>query len=467
MARIVGKRSGPPYLLVVFVILFLMATAVAVLMYLNSDKTEQLAAERAQTLKKLAGDIARDEKLQAMLKEVEKNAQENPSQTHSVLGNMQSQIADLTQAITGASTSAEEAKSAAESAFKRMDVKQGLATEVKQLRDRLEAKDQELKDKDKQTEALKTEKNQVAEQNSAMAAKQKTELEKLGKEITGLRDQLDTSQKKFEKDLTAARDEAKKGEVERDAKIAEKNTEIQRFTKLIEVKDNLIAKLQEELGKSVTHTKNPEDIPPKPVGKIMKVVESAKLCYVNIGADQQVTPGLTFVVYPEGGVGTGDPNGKARIEVSNVGKSTSECQITRQKDSDPVVAGDVIVNVAFSTGRSQAFVVEGLFDLYNDGRATERGAEEVRNMITRFGGKIAKELDFRTDYLVLGEEPSTPPKPKTGTADESGNKLYEKAMQDCDHYKAVRQAATTMKIPILNTARFLALVGQAGVSSGK
>ena len=38
MARVVSQRSGPPYLLIIFVFLFVVSTAIAVLVYLELDK---------------------------------------------------------------------------------------------------------------------------------------------------------------------------------------------------------------------------------------------------------------------------------------------------------------------------------------------------------------------------------------------------------------------------------------------
>jgi len=87
-------------------------------------------------------------------------------------------------------------------------------------------------------------------------------------------------------------------------------------------------------------------------------------------------------------------------------------------------------------------------------------------MITRFGGKVVQELDFKTDFVVLGEEPMKPPKPQAGS-DATAEKVYSEKLKEWERYQAIRDAANNMKIPILNTNRFLAMVGQGALKLGK
>ena len=53
MARVVQRRTSPPYLTIVFVFLFLVATTLAVVFYLSADKTNKNAASDRELLESL------------------------------------------------------------------------------------------------------------------------------------------------------------------------------------------------------------------------------------------------------------------------------------------------------------------------------------------------------------------------------------------------------------------------------
>jgi hypothetical protein len=460
MARLVGKRTGPPYLLVVFVFLFLVAGVVAFLMYQEMD-TQRAGRDKAEkTNETLAGDIKTDEDLKALMKEI----QDDPNNGPTVVANLRRQIRQLTAAINGAPAPTQVAMAASDAAVKLMDAPQGLAAEVRTVRDLLTQRNNTIKDKDGEITKLNADKAQMKAEKGAADANYVADLAKLGEERTALREQNAGNLARFEKELATAKDDFKKKTGELESIIAEKNNTIQDMTtKLraaevqIQTKDRQVQELTGK-GKIIVEI--------KPAGKVMRVVGNASICYINIGTDDQASPGLTFAVYAEGGIGAGDPNNKASIEVTSVGKNTSECRIVTQKKDDPISVGDVIVNVAFSSGRTQAFVVEGVFDLHGEGKATSQGTEEVKNMITRFGGKVVQELDFKTDFVVLGEEPMKPPKPQAGS-DATAEKVYSEKLKEWERYQAIRDAANNMKIPILNTNRFLAMVGQGALKLGK
>ena len=61
MARVVAqRRSNPPYLLILFVFLFLLSTVAAVMFYINWDKAnKELATERTDTKKIVAPPMRR------------------------------------------------------------------------------------------------------------------------------------------------------------------------------------------------------------------------------------------------------------------------------------------------------------------------------------------------------------------------------------------------------------------------
>lgn len=192
-------------------------------------------------------------------------------------------------------------------------------------------------------------------------------------------------------------------------------------------------------------------------GRILQVAYEENVCHINLGEKDNVSPGLTFSVYPPTGIPESG-EGKGKIIITNVGKTTSECRIVESKSSDPIVVNDLIGNVAFDPTRTYTFAIEGAFDLYGTGNPTQEGAKEVAMLISRSGGKVVDKLDLNTDFLVLGSEPPRPIKPAE-TAPAQTLRAYRDDMETYNRYNEFRQTAENMHIPILNTSRFLAFMG--------
>jgi len=122
------------------------------------------------------------------------------------------------------------------------------------------------------------------------------------------------------------------------------------------------------------------------------------------------------------------------------------------------VANDAIANVAFDATRQYSFVVEGQFDLYGGGRPSLLGTNEVKRLVKKFGGEVADQLTPQTDFVIMGTAPPLPGKPKD-EAEDSEKVVYEEQMKIYNKYRDVRDNAVRMRIPVLNTHRFLGLVG--------
>ena len=186
------------------------------------------------------------------------------------------------------------------------------------------------------------------------------------------------------------------------------------------------------------------------------MARNADVCYINLGSKDRVRPGTTFTVY--GGETINRENVKGRIRVTNVSDDFSECKIIEQDKDSPIVVGDNVVNLAFDAVRTYVFVVRGEFDLHNTQTPSKLGTKEVKDAIRRFGGKVNDEIDIKTDYVVMGAEPEKPPMPPAD-APASVQKVYQKQLKRYKEYSDIKTAAETMKIPILNTNRFLLLTG--------
>jgi len=191
-------------------------------------------------------------------------------------------------------------------------------------------------------------------------------------------------------------------------------------------------------------------------GQIEKIARNAGICYVNIGKKDRVQPGMTLAVYSKKGVK--QENIKGKLLVTNVGDNFSECKITEEDKNAPVVVGDDVANIAFHPVRKNVFVVQGLFDLHGTGTATRIGADQVRDVIIKAGGIVADEVGYQTDYVVLGEEPIKPSRPEED-APTTAQQAYQKQLRRYKEYQNIKEQAAALRIPILNTNRFILLTG--------
>jgi hypothetical protein len=426
MARVVQKRTSPPYLLIVFVFLFVAAAAGAVIFGTQLSDANKAALVEADKAKKAI----------AARKDLE------------------DKLAKQAALINGKPV-AEEANASALAAFAKVGVQtSSLVNVVSDQYDMIQQQDATIK-------RLNGEKDTLVNELAAL----NTGLEKLRKDLEKAQSDYKTKVGELETALTRdrtghdaavkkARDDwdAQRAELDNKIKVLEKDIKDRDMT--ISTKDIQIAKLEQELRKKGAR---PQPVVMVPDGKIVRVLDDQGLCFIDLAKRDGVRPGLPFEVYSRAGMPS-DPNqpGKASIEIRNVTDSYSECRIVRQDAKDPLVPGDLIGNVAFDRNRTYTFVVAGIFDLRNTSKPSAEGTREVKDLITRAGGKLKDELDYDVDFLVLGEAPAVPAAPGDNPA---AMAVYEAQMKAVEHYKNTKNQADRMPCFVLNTNRFLSMTG--------
>jgi hypothetical protein len=202
-------------------------------------------------------------------------------------------------------------------------------------------------------------------------------------------------------------------------------------------------------------------------GKLIRVPNN-DVCYINLGNGDQITPGLTFEVYgkaegvpPIPANATGDeqlPVGKASIEVTHVGDTSSECRIVHIEPGAVLSEGDPIENLVYDPHTKYNFFVYGNFDLANSGRPNPADAEVIKRLVTQWGGKLIDQVNVDTDFVVLGSEPVLPTFAKDDITAENQDKLL-KAQAALDKYQELLGEARALHIPVMNQNRFLYYVG--------
>ena len=267
--------------------------------------------------------------------------------------------------------------------------------------------------------------------------------------------------RKAEADLAAAK---KQFEEER-KKMTEDNTELARQLK---EKNEAISTLTEESKKDLgemTADRNRlaqinkglgekvEDLDPTsgfevPDGEIVSVDQRSRTAYINVGsADGLKRQTLFSVVAGDEQVGR-DQKTKGRLEVMEVLQPHfSECRITADKITDPIVKGDKIYTPLWQPGRSESFGIVGVIDIDNDG-IDDRAL--VRDLIRLNGGRIDAEdtpegkqigeLNLNTRYLIEGYPPED---------GQVAGKAYTKLLRD----------ARDLGVRLINVNKFLDQVG--------
>ena len=456
MARVVQRRT-PPYLLIVFVILFVFATVMAVLFLNKFITAEKQLVDLRQTERQLmSNEQSRLPEIKDMMNQYDKEIQaRRVAQT--VVGQLRAEVSLLAGDITGSPNSTfEEAKQRIEQTFQAINppTRHGLLAHMTDFNSQLGVKETEVG-------KLKTD----AEQLRAEVTKAQ------GKEAAARKDAVDTLKDKddqiaaitakytaYSQQGDATLEEAKKSF---NQSVEELRTQMAAVAKDLEARTrerDLWKKKFEDLLASMTRPPlEPEKVIYRPDGKVVSVVQAEGMAYLNIGAKDRVTEGLQFAVYPYTGIPQSG-KGKAVVEVVNVLPDVCEARIVQQNKDNPIVPGDVVANVVFDSLRSYNMLVEGNFDLNATGEATPVGNKAIKELIRRYGGHLVKDLSIETDFVILGDAPIKPKKPEDSDPAESWE-LYQERLKDFNRYQQIKDAATGQKIPVLSSRRFLDLIG--------
>lgn len=200
-------------------------------------------------------------------------------------------------------------------------------------------------------------------------------------------------------------------------------------------------------------------------GKIILIDDAAQVVNLNIGTDQQVYRGLTFTVYDRSGSIPKDGKGKAEIEVFDVGDTFCAARITESDPKKPILMGDIVANLIWHSDKSNVFVIAGDFDLDKDGNIDQNATGRIKSLIEKWGGKVEDQISIDTDYLVLGDQPQVPQQQPTFEqleVDPGAMQRYQAKLQQLNKYNELQSKAQALWIPIFRYERFLYFIGYKG-----
>jgi len=449
------QRRTPPYLLVVFVILFIFATVMAVL-FLNKFNTaqEKLKISSGLNAKIISHEQVGRAEITTMMDAYDRSPG-NPSNT--VVGQLSKQVASLAYDLTGSPNSTyEDAKQQVKQTFQAVNPPSPRGV-LKYMRD--------------YDSGLDIKQAEIAKLNAA-TAQVKDELAGAKKELDDAKvdfeakladkaNQISALDKKFENAESGHATKLGQAEKTFNEAIGQARKQVDALAGEVKTRDDRIAILKRKIAQIERET-TPGHIDTgqtiiRPDGKVRTVIQDEGMAYLDIGAKDRVTEGLRLTVFPYTGVNpTGQ--GKGVVEVYDVSDNVCEARIIQQSKDDPIITGDLVANLVFDALRNYEFVVEGNFDLNSTGTATPAGNKAVKELIRRYGGAVVNELSINTAFVILGDPPGRPRKP--GENDPQGAwTLYQERMKDYNRYQEIKGQAAALKIPLISSDRFLDLVG--------
>ncbi|MFP3936765.1 MAG: BRCT domain-containing protein [Phycisphaerae bacterium] len=455
MARVVQQRSSPPYLLIVFVMLFLIATVLAVLFYLNFDEQRKLAAGSEELREDLASD---NELSRGRIAELLRR-REQGELSETVVGHLTGRLDELVSFIHPAAADIDQAIARAEEAYETLGERGGLAPLAISLQERIAGQQETIESLRDELSQREEELEARSESLSEVEAEYERSLRSAKDEIAELQERISSLQQAQGGQIEGAQQRIEEVRSELQSQISEKVQTIDSMESKIAELEETVAGLRDQLerktGRGVKAL--------RPDGKILRVVEAENICYINLGAGAGLKPGITFSVYPDEGVPEMEAeedelNGKGSIVVTKVDDTVSECRITEQTEGDPIVEGDLVANVVYDALRELEFVVIGQFDVFGTEQASESGAAQVRQMIRRIGGRITDDVTVQTDYVIVGQAPQRPATPPQ-SAPPSVWDVYEQRLEAYQQFEQIQSTAQGMRIPVLDEDRFLAFIG--------
>ncbi len=466
---VVRARSAPPYPLILFVILWVISTALAVMFYLGQAKAQATLQDREKQFSDAAnpGDTAI---VQQLLKErtdpkasAIKTANTQIQALLKVIGAPNSSPDDVVAPNKGLAATA--VADAGHAGGTLLGTVQALRTELQSQKDAVTNLNTSVNSLQQQAQATKQ------NYDTAIAAAQAT-IKQMTERNTALTEQLTAQRNQNQQSVASNEDAMNKLRDQVEEMRRQDLLEREQSTNEIARRDDLIRVLREQLANE-RGTKN-TNVGAEPDGIIVRAGAGTGEVYINLGRRDRVVPGLTFAVYdPRLGVRLGsDANpqeaaGKGGIEVMDVAETESLCRITHTTPGQTIASGDLIANPVYHQDRTRTFhfVVTGDFDLDGDGVATAGERDRLVQMIKRWGGVVDKNVTTQTDFAVVGSRPASAETPATdeGAATQPGSVEAVRA-QTQQSYDQVISEAKASSVPILNQNRFLALIGYYGTT---
>ena len=315
--------------------------------------------------------------------------------------------------------------------------------------------------------------NQYQDGEQKMTAQLQNEQAAARDQNQALKAQADSSETELQKMITT------QGELlaAKDREIQQKSTDLTQLQKdlndLIDQKNDLereyndrIALLELANDTLLDRVNGLENLSfDKPDGKILRIENSTRRAWIDLGKSDYLREQVTFSVYVRNnrGVGRGREDIKAKIEVVEIqGPHMAECTIIDEDFDRPIQEGDPIYSPLFQPGQEEFFSFVGIVDIDGDGNSDR---ELLHSIITNAGGGIEVEVDdqgnripsgrkmsIKSKFLVVGDLPNPD--------DFAGFEERRTEAQNIQNEaKALKEEARQQGIRVIRFPDFLAFIG--------
>lgn len=153
-------------------------------------------------------------------------------------------------------------------------------------------------------------------------------------------------------------------------------------------------------------------------GEILWSNQREGTVWINLGRADGLMRQVTFSVYPLENTNLTVKDKKGSIEITHIlGEHLAEARVLEDEIGNPIVPGDKIHTVLWSSGKPRRFALAGLIDIDGD---RQSDLDTVVNIIRMNGGivdcyiadkgdnknQVVGELTVNTNVLVLGDAPT-------------------------------------------------------------
>ncbi len=452
-ARSNGGAAGYAVAVVILGCLFGL-TVVLAAVFKSQIAEHQIAAQEAKS--ELEQFVARREMNESHMTQLKEKAK---AQDRSVVGMLRAENEKLKRMIDQSPTASLES---IENQKKSLQLSSGqtLMSAIVQLQAELAAAKKQAQEAKAQVANAQDAAAQTQAQQQAQATEYEQAVAESNDRIAAVQGQFD----RFRSDVEAQRT---KFEDHLETIRSQKQQVIDELEGTGEQKDQQVALLKQRIEELTGLLPETGGVGPDPTrqpdGEITAVMPEEDLVYISRGKVDQMMLGMTFDVFDhDGGVVVdeyGDLRGYATIEVISVTDNASLARVVRLQRGRRVDEGDLIANLVYDPNTTYKFFVFGKFDIDNTGRATTTDRRRIETIVNKWGGVLARDLSYSTDFLVLGQEPDFPEPLSPHETDPEVIALRTQQIQTYKKYQDLIASAKTLSIPVLNQNRFLALVG--------
>lgn len=464
-----NSRSVPLYVLIIFVVLFLASTTGLVLLFVHQEDLRLESIQAQSLFKEYIGTRLKNSGKLETYQTMGKSAEPKQTPVEALLADRDR----LAQMVTGnsASTSQDAVEkitavlkglSVPEASVVKQIAQSDLVGALQQAVTLIQSEHQQIQQHKGQIQQLRNRNNTITKSSQQLETKFKANTQKFLSQLRELKTLVDSYKTQYTQQLQTIKNQvsrdlnAKLTKLEKDFSV-----DIDELREIVKRNLKLMIASTRELGPAelrVAATITVDKLTQKIDGQILDL--SGPVAYIDLGSTHKIKRGMRFVVISPTLKGQATPKVKAVIEVTSVGKLTSEARIVKSIPSEPILKGDKLINLIYDRELGLKFFVYGEFDLNKDKIMDPNGAQKVMEIVTTSGGTVSRQLSPAVNFVIFGKQLPKPISPGPG-ASASQEKQYNLELQKFNKYNDLKNQIQALAIPVISPEIFTVYSGYA------